>query len=104
MTSIIILLDTTIILLHDVKVTSDKKMIFNSYQRNKGGNEDYCSHFSLIFETASKFPIAFLRLVFGKAGVDGVTRPRREIDVRYESEDNFKGLREQREILAAVFD
>ena len=74
---------------HDGKVTSDKKMIFNSHQRNKGGNKDYCNHFSLIFETASKFPIAFLRLVFEKAGVDGVARLRREIDVRYESHLNI---------------
>ena len=40
----------------------------------------------MIFETTSKFPIVFLRLVFGKVGVDRVTGPRREIDVRYESD------------------
>ena len=61
-------------------------MIFISFQRNKEGNRDYYSHFSVIFETTSKFPIVFLRLIFGKAGVDGVTEPRRETDVRYESD------------------
>ena len=61
-------------------------MIFISFQRNKKGNGDYYSHFSVIFETTSKFPIVFLRLIFGKAGVDGVTEPRRETDVRYESD------------------
>ena len=71
---------------HDGKVTSNKKMIFFSHERNKGGDRDYCSHFSVIFETTSKFPILFLRLVFGKKGIDGVTRPRREIGIRYESE------------------
>ena len=49
-----------------------------------GGNRDYCSHFSVIFEAVNKFPIFFLRLVFGKVRVDRVTGSRREIDVRYE--------------------
>ena len=49
-----------------------------------GGNRDYCSHFSVIFEAVNKFPIFFLRLVFGKVRVDRVAGSRREIDVRYE--------------------
>ena len=58
-------------------------------------NRDYLSHFSLIFETTRKLPIVFLRLVFGKVGVDGVNGPRREMDVRYESDLKMvlKGLR-----------
>ena len=58
-------------------------------------NRDYLSHFSLIFETTRKLPIVFLRLVFGKVGVDGVNGPRRETDVRYESDLKMvlKGLR-----------
>ena len=59
-------------------------MVFTSHQRYKGGNRDYCSHFSLIFETASKFLIFFVRLILAKVGVDGFTGPRREIDIRYE--------------------
>ena len=66
---------------HNTKVT-DKKMVSISHQRNKGGNRDYWSHFSLIFETTSKFPIVFLRLVFGKVRVDRVTGPWQENDVR----------------------
>ena len=58
-------------------------------------NRDYLSHFSLIFETTRKLPIVFLRLVFGKVGVDRVNGPRREMDVRYESDLKMvlKGLR-----------
>ena len=59
-------------------------MIFTSHQRHKGGNRDYCSHFILIFETASKFLIFFVRLILAKVGVDGFTGPRGEIDIRYE--------------------
>ena len=59
-------------------------MIFISHQRDKGGNRDYYNHFSVNFETTGKFLIVFVRLVLGKAGVDGVTEPWREIDVRYE--------------------
>ena len=55
-------------------------MIFISHQRNKGGNKDYCSHFSAISETA-KFPIVFLRLVFGKVRVDGFTGTQLEIGI-----------------------
>ena len=53
----------------------DKKTIFISDQRYKGGNRDYCSHFSVIFETTSKFRIDFLRLVLRKVGVHKVTGP-----------------------------
>ena len=58
---------------HDGKVAADKKMIFISHQRHKGGNRDYCSHFSVIFETTTKFPIVFGRLILGKVGVEGFT-------------------------------
>ena len=63
---------------------SDKKMITISHQGCKGGNRNYCSHFSVTFETTSKFLIVFVRLILGKVGVDVFTDPRRESDVRYE--------------------
>ena len=48
----------------------------------------------MIFETTSKFPIAFLRLVSGKVWVDVVTGPRRVLDMRYEFDSKIilKGL------------
>ena len=69
---------------HDRKVTLDKKMIFYSHQRCEDGNRDYRRLFSVIFETTSKFPIVFLRLVFGKRGLTELPGTRREMDVRYE--------------------
>ena len=38
---------------HDGKVTSDKKMSCNSYQRHNGGNRDYCNYFSVVFKTSN---------------------------------------------------
>ena len=38
----------------------------------------------MIFETASKFIIVFVRLILGKVLRDGFTGPRREIDIRYQ--------------------
>ena len=55
---------------HDGKVTSDKKKISISHQGYKGGNRDYCSHFSVTFETTGKFLILFVRSILGKVGVD----------------------------------
>ena len=80
---------------HNGKVTSDKKMIFISHQRNKGGKKDFSIHFYVIFETTSKFQLFFISLVFGKLGVDGVTGQQRESDVKYESDLMviLKGLR-----------
>ena len=69
---------------HDGKVTLDKKVIFMSHQGCKGGNRDYCSHFSVTFETTGKFVIVFVRLILGKVEVDGFTGPQRESDIRYE--------------------
>ena len=63
---------------------SDKKMIFISHQRCKGGNRDYCSHFSVTFETIRKFLIVFERLIRGNRRVDGFTGPQQECDIRYE--------------------
>ena len=87
---------------HDGKVTKIKKIIFISHQRYKVGNRDYCSHFSVTFETKGKYIIVFVRLIFGKRGVVGVTGPRREIDISFKGK--FKGFRVQIEILAAIFD
>ena len=90
---------------HDGKVTSDKKMILIFHHINKGGNGDYWSCYSVIFETTSKFPIAFLWLVSGKLVVDGVTGPQRESDMGYESDLKIilKNLKCKIEILATVF-
>ena len=59
---------------HHGKATSDREMIFISPQRNKGGNGDYCSHFSVTLETPGKFIIVFISLILGKIGIDGVNR------------------------------
>ena len=48
-----------------------------------GENRDYCSDFSVTFETTGIFLFVFLRLILGKMGVDGVTGSRREINTRY---------------------
>ena len=69
---------------HNRKVTSDKKIISISHQGYKGGIRDYCSHFSVTFETTGKFLIVFVRLILGKVVVDGFTEPRRESDIRCE--------------------
>ena len=71
---------------HDRKMTSDKTMIPIYHQRYKGGNRDYCSQFSVTFETTGKFLIVFVRLILRKMGVDGFTRPHQESDIRYEFE------------------
>ena len=63
---------------------SDKKMISISHQGYKGGNRDYCNHFSVTFERTGKFLIVFVRLILGKVGVDGFTRPRRKSGIRDE--------------------
>ena len=69
---------------HVGKVTLDREMIFIFHQRHKDGNRIYCNHFSVIFEITGKFLIAFVKLILGKKGVDGVTGPRRKNDIRYE--------------------
>ena len=38
----------------------------------------------VIFQAASKFTIAFVRLILGKIEFDGFTRPQHETYVRYE--------------------
>ena len=53
---------------HDGELTSDRKMICNSYQSYKIENSDYRNHFSVIFETTSKFVIVFCKIVIGKSG------------------------------------
>ena len=81
---------------HDEKVTSDKKMHCNSYQRHKGKNRYFCSHFSVIFKITKKIFIfiylliylfiylfIFVRLTFGKVETDRYTGPGRKIDIRY---------------------
>ena len=85
---------------HDEKVTSDKKMHCNSYQRHKGKNRYFCSHFSLIFKITSKFLIIFVRLTLGNVGIDGYTGPRLEFSLKV----IVKECRVKIEILAAIFD
>ena len=67
----------------DRKLTSDKKIIFTSHERYVGGNRDYCSNFSVTFETIGNFLIDFVRQILGKNAIDGVNGPRLEIDARY---------------------
>ena len=45
------------------------------------GNRNYCSNFSLTFETAGKFLIVFVKLILEKMGFDGVTGIREETDI-----------------------
>ena len=71
-------------------MTSDKKNDYMFHQGYKGGNRDYCSHFSVIFETTDKFLIVFVRLILGKVGNDGFTRPRRESEFGYKF--HFKSI------------
>ena len=37
--------------------------------------------FSVIFQTASKFVVVFIRLILGKVGLEEFTGPQRKIDV-----------------------
>ena len=60
----------------DEKVTSDNKIICNSYQRYKSRNRDYCSRFLVISEGKSRFAIVFVRFILGKLGFDGFIEPR----------------------------
>ena len=57
---------------HNEKVTSNKKMIRNSYQRYNGRNRVYWTHFSVIFEIKGKSLIVFVRLVLEKWGLKGL--------------------------------
>ena len=45
------------------------------------GNRNYCSHFSLTFETTGKLLIDFVKLILGKMGFDAVTGIRQETDI-----------------------
>ena len=51
-----------------------------------GGNRDYYNYILVTFETTDKFVIVFVRSILGKVGVDVFTGPRRESDIRYESD------------------
>ena len=59
-----------------------QKIISTSHQGYKGGIRDFCSHFSVTFETTGKFLIVYVRLILRKVGVDIFTESRRESDVR----------------------
>ena len=67
----------------DFKLILKDLLTFISRQRHKGGNRDYRSYFSVIFERTSEFLIVFVRLILAKIGVDQLTGPRREIDIKY---------------------
>ena len=47
----------------------------NNSKGYKGGNRDYCSHFSVTFKTAGKILIIFVRLILGEVEVDRFTGP-----------------------------
>ena len=55
----------------------------------------------MAFQTAGKFLIVFVRLILGKKGINGVTGPRREIDIRYEID--LKGLGTNRDSCSRFF-
>lgn len=65
------------------KEALDKEMTCNSYWSYQGGHRVFGSHFSVIFETPSKFVIVFVRLILGKLWVDRFTGPRWKINIRY---------------------
>ena len=69
---------------HDEKVTSDKKLIYISHQRYKGGNGNYIRHFLVTFKTTCTLVIVFVRLILGNKGEDRFTGPRQKSDTRYE--------------------
>ena len=66
-------MEFTVLLDHNGKVTSDKKLIFSRYEDYKDGNRDYWRYFPVTFETTVKFLIFFAGLTLGKVGVDGFT-------------------------------
>ena len=55
----------------------------------------------MAFQTTDKFLIVFVRLILGKKGINGVTGPRREIDIRYEI--GLKGLGYKQRFLQPFF-
>ena len=89
---------------HDGKVMSDNKIIFNSHQRPEGGN--YCSHFSVILETTSKFLLFLSKADIGKNRGSRFYQTTMEdwYQVWIYFEGNIKGFRAQIEILSAIFD
>ena len=89
---------------HNGKVTSDKKIVFFSHQRYKSGNRDYCIHFSVTYETTTKFLIVFVRLLLGKRGLQCYRPMGNWHQIWIWFEDNFKGFRVQIEIIVAIFE
>ena len=73
-------MEFTDLLCHGGKVTSDKKIILYLIKGETDGNRAYCSCFSSIFKTTSKFPIVFVKLILAKKGIDEVTGTRQKID------------------------
>ena len=85
-------------------MTSDKKMICNSYQRHKGENRNYYRHFSVIFESSSKFLIVFVRLIIERRGLTDLPGH----DVKLTSDINlvcsdFKGFRLKIQMVPVIF-
>ena len=68
---------------HDGKVMSDKKIFLSLLKGVRVEIEIFTAFFSVIFETTSKYQIVILRLVFGKVGVDKVSRSRQQVNIRY---------------------
>ena len=91
---------------HDGKLISHKKIISISHQGYKDGNRDYCSHFSVTFETRGKFLIFFFKNDIGKSGgwriYRATTGKWHHIWIRFEG--SIKRFGVQVEILASVFD
>ena len=88
---------------HHGKVTSDKKIIFISHQRNKCVNEDYCSHCSVTFET-SNFLIVFVRMILEKVvwqSYQTMTGNWHQISIWFGG--NFKGFKVQTDFCSRIF-
>ena len=54
-------------------------------ERILGANRDYCTHFSVISQTAGKFFIDFVRMILGKVGLTSLL----DYDGKLASEINF---------------
>ena len=50
----------------------------------ENGNRDYCSHFSVTFETTGKLLTVFVRLILKKKGVDRFTGQLQKSEARFE--------------------
>ena len=55
-------------------------------------NRDYCSYFSVVFETTSEFAIVFFKIDIDESGVDRFTESLRKTEGKYEFGCRVKDL------------